>query len=86
MMCALFADGTRDCAGSGYHGQLGDGTTDSPTTFTRIAVPATALSLAGYNACFVEAGRVRCVGEQRHGALGGAPPSALPVRVDLSCR
>jgi len=86
MMCALFADGTRDCAGGGYHGQLGDGTTDSPATFTRIAVPATALSLAGYNACFVEAGQVRCVGEQRHGALGGAPPSALPVRVDLSCR
>jgi alpha-tubulin suppressor-like RCC1 family protein len=85
LVCATFADGTRDCVGSGFSGQLGDGTASEPSTFSHVAVAATALSLASDNACFVENDQVRCVGESRHGALG-TPTAATPMRVPLACR
>jgi alpha-tubulin suppressor-like RCC1 family protein len=84
-MCALFADGTRDCDGDGNAGQLGDGTENYAFTFEHFTSNASAIGFGDNNACFVESGTVRCAGESRHGALGGAPPGATPMRVNLSC-
>jgi len=85
-LCARFADGTRECLGNGLEGQFGDGMQTESSTFRLVTQTATALDLAKDNACFVDAGVVRCVGDSRHGALGGAPAGATPMRVNLSCQ
>jgi len=85
-LCAILADGTRECVGDNARGQFGDGTGSSSNTFLHVTNVASAITLSGDNACFVEAGVVRCVGATRHGALGATPPSATPQRVDLMCK
>lgn len=85
-LCALYADGGRDCVGNGSLGQLGTSVAETPTTFKYIDQPAaTAMAVDGSNACFVEGNAVRCVGSNRLGVLG-TPEGATPMPVPLACR
>lgn len=51
--CAILADGSTQCVGDGYAGQLGDGTQQGRSTFAPVAasLDAVAVSCGDYNAC-----------------------------------
>ncbi len=87
--CAVTADGTAHCWGSGYNGQLGDGTYTpwSPTPVTVSGLTDVVdVAMAGTNgACASLAdGTVRCWGDNSAGQLGNGSTiekSSLPVNV-----
>ncbi len=72
--CAVTADGGVRCWGSGYRGELGDGTTSSsghPVPVAGLPARARAVTAAGEHTCaLLEAGRVWCWGENPEGQLG----------------
>ena len=66
-VCVVVADGSVQCQGANSGGQLGDGTTQSSTSFVKVqGLPATASSVgvgAGYACAALTNGQVWCWGQ-----------------------
>lgn len=74
--CALLADGSIRCWGSGAFGQLGHGSTESyftPAGGGPVSVGGPAIDVAagdGYSCAVLQGGDVRCWGDGQYGSLG----------------
>jgi alpha-tubulin suppressor-like RCC1 family protein len=95
--CALLSDGTVECWGDNYFGQLGDGTSSGPQactepepcSMTPVAVSGltgvTAIAAGWAHACaLLQGGTVECWGDNLSGELGdgtGAQTQTAPVAV-----
>ncbi len=85
--CALIDDGTVQCWGNNFRGQLGDGTTEErpiPVSVTGLGGTAIAIDAGDRHSCAIlQGGSVQCWGENNKGQLGdgGTTDSAAPVTV-----
>jgi alpha-tubulin suppressor-like RCC1 family protein len=71
--CALLADGSIECWGNDYHGQLGDGPTFSTASLVTVSgiTQAIAVAAGGSHACaLLRDGSVQCWGDNICGQLG----------------
>ena len=84
-MCAVFADGTRDCLGSAPNGDFGDPAATVTTAFQHFPQKAVWRSFGLRNSCAIEGSAVRCVGDTRHGVIN-VPAGAVPRRVEVPCK
>jgi alpha-tubulin suppressor-like RCC1 family protein len=84
--CAVISNGTVQCWGSGFYGQLGNGGTSSSSTPQNVSGISNAVSVsAGYrHACAtLSSGEIKCWGQGTLGQLGngGISSSLVPVTV-----
>ena len=86
--CAVMPDGGVKCWGSGFFGQLGNGSTANrniPTDVLGLGTRAIAVSAGGFHTCAIIAGgAVKCWGKGLNGQLGDGTSTAirtLPVDV-----
>ena len=71
--CALLTDGTVQCWGDSYWGQLGSGTTTSSSVPVAVAgiTGATAIAAGSYHTCvLLTDGTIQCWGDDSLGELG----------------
>jgi alpha-tubulin suppressor-like RCC1 family protein len=76
--CALLSDGTVDCWGRNYEGELGDGTTNDSYTPSRVSnlSGVTAVSSDDGHACaLLSNGSLQCWGQNAYGQLGDGTTS-----------
>ena len=84
--CALLSNGSVQCWGYNYYGQVGNGTTStqpSPVPVTSLSSGVTALSVGSYHACAIQSGAALCWGNNYYGQLGNnsTTNSSVPVSV-----
>jgi alpha-tubulin suppressor-like RCC1 family protein len=83
--CALLADGSVDCWGDNFSGQLGDGTTNTSLVPKKVVgvTGATAISTGWFASCAVTGGSIKCWGGNSYGELGNdsTTDSLVPVSV-----
>ncbi len=86
-VCGLAADQTAWCWGSGYFGELGNGSFLSASVPTRVSDQVwTAISAGGSHTCAVRSdGHLRCWGDNSLHQLGGDVPmrASSPIKVGL---
>ncbi len=77
--CALLANGTVECWGSNYSGELGNGTTrfsPTPVGVSGLSGQATAIAVSAYSTCaLLSGGTVECWGGNYYGELGNSTNS-----------
>ena len=86
--CALVQGGDVWCSGSGYEGQLGNGTMDRSDLPVRAQLPrpAVAIEAGGNSSCAItDDGAAWCWGDNEYGQLGNGTTvgTAVPTQVDL---
>ena len=86
--CAIMTDGSVQCWGWNYYGQLGDGSTSHGFTPVSVSGISTAMSIAlgGHHSCaLLTDGSMRCWGRNDYGQLGdgGNENSDTPVAVSV---
>ena len=86
--CGLTPEGSVECWGENYYGQLGNGTTtDSsvPVQVDGLTSGVTTITAGAHHSCAITAGgAVRCWGENYYGQLGNGTTtdSSVPIQVD----
>jgi alpha-tubulin suppressor-like RCC1 family protein len=84
--CALIADGTVECWGSGDNGELGNGHTGNSDVPVKVSGLSTAIAITtgfAHSCALLKSGSVKCWGTNGNGQLGRGSydPSGTPVAV-----